>query len=133
MDDFEECFQALDEMLSENVPTESTCCDVIENYQESQGVIVCRKCSQLITNIIDGPEWRFYGGESKGGNPSRCGMAVNLCCLNLRWDHQMSGYAKNHAMKKIGQYQMWNSMPYGEKVCIKYLLKLIRNVKRRFA
>tara|TARA_B100000963_G_scaffold239550_1_gene209545 strand:- start:1171 stop:2145 length:975 start_codon:yes stop_codon:yes gene_type:complete len=124
MDDFEECFQALDEMLSENVPTESTCCDVIENYQENQGVIVCRKCSQLITNIIDGPEWRFYGGESKGGNPSRCGMAVNPLLPQSSLGSSMSGYAKNHAMKKIGQYQMWNSMPYGERSLYKVFVEI---------
>ena len=122
--DYDECFRALDDMFSEKTIQETTCCDKIENYQESDGVIVCRKCSQLITNIIDGPEWRFYGGEGKGGNPSRCGMAVNPLLPQSSLGSSMSGYAKNHAMKKIGQYQMWNSMPYGERSLYKVFVEI---------
>ena len=122
--DYDNCFRALDEMCSDKTVQETTCCDKMENYQESEGVIVCRKCSQLITNIIDGPEWRFYGGEGKGGNPSRCGMAVNPLLPQSFSGSSMSGYAKNNAMKKIGQYQMWNSMPYGERSLYKVFVEI---------
>ena len=54
------------------------CCDDTDNYSLHNGIIICKKCKSTITNIIDTPEWRFYGSEdTKNSDPTRCGMALN--------------------------------------------------------
>ena len=38
----------------------------------------CKVCSNIISNIVDNPEWRYYGNvDTKSSDPTRCGMPVN--------------------------------------------------------
>ena len=74
MDAFETYFEKLDEMY-ETEERIKTCCDLEENYCVSEGIIICKSCSNVINNIVDSPEWRNY--KSSSGNPTRCGMPTN--------------------------------------------------------
>ena len=61
-----------------NNPKEEKCCEIKDNYQDDQGIIKCKICSNTISNISDGPEWRYYGSsDNKSNDPTRCGMPVN--------------------------------------------------------
>ena len=55
------------------------CCDNITNHKIDNGVIICSGCNNIISNIIECPEWRYYSfDDSKHTNPTRCGMPVNV-------------------------------------------------------
>ena len=57
---------------------EIKCCKVKENYQNDNGQITCKVCSNIISNISINPEWRYYGSkDSKSNDPTRCGMPIN--------------------------------------------------------
>ena len=78
---FKDYYQELEKIIetsqSDDEESES-CCEQLKNYREQNGVIVCNICSQTITNIMDGPEWRHYSNEGNGGgDPSRCGIPTN--------------------------------------------------------
>ena len=55
-----------------------TCCDLKDNYQNDNDMVICKVCKNVITNICDNPEWRYYGSkDNKSSDPTRCGMPVN--------------------------------------------------------
>jgi len=64
MDSF---FTTLDEFSEkESEGTEETkalCCDKIVNHVLNNGLVTCNLCGNTVSNIIDGPEWRFYGAK----------------------------------------------------------------------
>ena len=98
---------------SEKTPT---CCELPKNYSEHKGVISCSACFCEITNIIDGPEWRYYGAcDSKSQNPTRCGLPTNALLPKSSVGSSVSGKNRSESMNKIGMYQRWNSMPYAER------------------
>ena len=75
--DFDKHFDFIDS-LKEEKKQEKTCCSSKDNYLLDQGMIKCKVCSDIISNISTSPEWRFYGNnDSKGTDPTRCGMPVN--------------------------------------------------------
>jgi transcription initiation factor TFIIB len=115
--DFDSYFNELDEVQKDPIQeTEPKCCDMPKNYSEHKGVISCNVCYCEITNIIDGPEWRFYGsGDSKSQNPTRCGLPVNALLPKSSLGSSVSGKNRSESMNKIGMYQRWNSMPYAER------------------
>lgn len=101
------------------------CCEQLKNYREYQGVIICNLCSQTVTNIVDGPEWKHYGGEGYGnGDPSRCGIPTNALLPKSSLGSSVSNRNKNATMAKIGRYQQWNSMPYGERSMYKVFVDI---------
>ena len=64
--------------IKENI-TKYNCCEDIHNYLCDNGMIICKSCNNQITNIVDNPEWRYYGaGDSKNKDPTRCGMPENV-------------------------------------------------------
>jgi len=115
--DFESYFNKLDEVQKDPIQgTQPNCCELPKNYIGDKGVISCRVCYCEITNIIDGPEWRFYGsGDSKSQNPTRCGLPVNVLLPKSSLGSSVSGRNRSESMNKIGRYQRWNSMPYAER------------------
>lgn len=112
MDAFESYFEKLDEMY-ETEERVKTCCELEENYCVSEGVIICKSCSNVINNIVDSPEWRNY--KSSSGNPTRCGMPTNNLLPESSLGTSISKRGNNTKMKKVDQYQKWNSMPYKER------------------
>ena len=112
MDAFESYFEKLDEMY-ESEEKVKTCCELEENYCISRGIIVCKSCNNVINNIVDTPEWRNY--KSSSGNPTRCGMPSNSLLPESSLGTSIASRGYNLKMKKVDQYQKWNSMPYKER------------------
>ena len=112
--DFDKLYDSLDESLNKkNEPKIEKCCDVIGNFQPKDGVIICKKCNNIINNIIDSPEWRYYGSsDSKSSDPTRCGMPVNMLLPDSSVGTSVNNKGRN---SKVALYQQWNSMPYKER------------------
>ena len=126
--DFNKLYDSLDESLNKKKPKIDKCCDIISNFQSRDGIIICTKCNKIINNIIDSPEWRFYGAsDSKNSDPTRCGMPINMLLPDSSVGTSINNKGRN---SKVALYQQWNSMPYKEKVNIKYLMKFLLVVKK---
>ena len=103
------------------------CCENNENNMISDGMIICKICNTMITNIVSGPEWRFYGSsDSKSSDPTRCGMPVNQLLPESSVGTSISYKGGNQNMYKIRKYQQWNGMPYRERS----LLKVFQDISR---
>ena len=121
---YDELFTTLDTVNPKPKP-ETTCCDREENYVMGETCITCKECSSEITNIIDSPEWRFYGSkDTKSQNPTRCGMPVNALLPESSLGTMMSTKNRNHTMNRLGMYQRWNSMPYKERSLYKVFVEI---------
>ena len=67
-----------DELIQGKDTHKTSCCDDVKNHLRLQGVITCSVCSNTVTNIVNNPEWRYYGSnDTKSSDPTRCGMPVN--------------------------------------------------------
>jgi len=107
--------------------TDKTCCDNIKNHLNSQGVTTCSVCHNMVTNIISGPEWRFYGSnDTKSSDPTRCGMPINTLLPESSIGTSISYRGNNYSMHKMRRYQQWNGMPYKERS----LLKVFEEIKQ---
>jgi transcription initiation factor TFIIB len=61
-------------------------------------------------------EWRYYGDDEVGENPSRCGMPINARLPESSLGCIVKGGQKNFGeFRRIQRYVQWQSMPYGEK------------------
>ena len=109
--DFESLFEHLD--VYEKPKCIESCCSQSENERVINDVTVCNLCGNIVSNIIDTPEWRFYGSsDSKNTNPTRCGMPINILLPDSSIGTSINAKNKN---TKVGLYQQWNSMPYKER------------------
>ena len=84
-----------------------------------EGFLVCTnsRCCLVYSDVLDhGAEWRFYGLDQNGSDPTRCGMPTNP---NLRESSLgcsiMSNAPMTFKMRKIQQSAMYQSMPSNEK------------------
>ena len=83
MDNLEEHYNFLNTIIKggeggNNKCDKEECCKLKENYQNDNGTITCKECSNIITNICNNPEWRYYGSkDNKNNDPTRCGMPIN--------------------------------------------------------
>ena len=94
-----------------------------------EGLLTCSntKCCRIYTNTLDqGAEWRYYGNEDGGVNPSRCGIQSNIhdedntntslgCKVNMsgKYSFQMYKIKKyienmNIANKEKNKYEIYN-------------------------
>lgn len=122
--DFGEFFSELDN-LTETPQKTIRCCDQKENYIVGEECISCKVCQGEITNIIDSPEWRFYGAkDTKSANPTRCGMPVNDLLPESSLGTSMANKNRNQTMNRLGMYQRWNSMPYKERSLYKVFVEI---------
>ena len=120
-------YTELDEITIQNNPQISNCCDNIGNHIINNGVITCNKCINTISNIIDGPEWRYYGSsDTRSSDPTRCGMPVNQLLPESSIGTTISYRGGNQGMYKLRRYQRWNGMPYKERS----LFKVFENITR---
>lgn len=107
--DFEALYDSINK--TNNDTKQEKCCDNLNNYNFKDGVITCSQCNSLISNIIDSPEWRYYGSnDSKNSDPTRCGMPQNPLLPESSIGTSVKGKLNN----KVALYQRWNSMPYKE-------------------
>ena len=113
---FDNYYEELDILNTDDLINDKKCCDIPLNYLQSNGVINCKVCNNLIDNIIDSPEWRYYGNsDTKNSNPTRCGMPVNVLLPNSSVGTTINNKGKGNRNNKILLYQQWNSMPYKER------------------
>lgn len=114
--DFDTFFDHLDALLDQRSEKEEiSCCEDSRNYTPLGGIIECKACGNVISNILETPEWKYHGGESRGVDQNRCGMPANalLPKSSLGTSVTCKGYSDSNY--KIGRYQQWNSMPYKER------------------
>ncbi len=123
---FDNYFQSLDSLNKDDKPLETKCCDCIKNYiYDDDGLTICSICSSEITNIVDNPEWRYYGyNDSKNKDPTRCGMPENVLLPKSSLGTSISYGKKDETSQKINMLQQWNSMPYSERS----LYKVFENI-----
>jgi len=91
------------------------------------GQNVCRNCCMIHSRIIDyGAEWRYYGvDDSRGEDPTRCGMPTNTLLPKSSLGSMVGGNRyENKDIRRIRQFQMWNSMPYWERELYRVFEKL---------
>ncbi len=98
------------------------CCDRKENYLNDEGIIRCKKCQNIISNISFNPEWRNY--DNKTNDPTRCGMPVNTLLPESSVGSTVSYKKCNKTMNQIRKYQQWNGMPYKERSLYKVFLEI---------
>jgi transcription initiation factor TFIIB len=125
-------FTTLDEMYTEeNDISRETCCDNMKNHQVNNGITLCSTCKNTITNIISGPEWRYYGvNDTKSSDPTRCGMPVNQLLPESSLSTTISYRGGKSNMRKIRKYQQWNGVPYKERSLLKVFEEISRNCKK---
>lgn len=120
-------FHSLDEFTVIEDKEVVSCCDDSNNNIQYDGMVICKECNNIITNIINTPEWRFYGSnDSKSSDPTRCGMPVNQLLPESSVGTSISYRGGNQNMYKIRKYQQWNGMPYKERS----LLKVFQDISR---
>ena len=113
-------FDTLDEFVTVEKSTRTTCCSNIENHTISNEMLLCNNCGNTISNIITGPEWRFYGAnDTKASDPTRCGMPINQLLPESSVGTSISYRGGNINMYRMRKYQQWNGMPYKERSLLK--------------
>lgn len=106
-------FTTLDHISSNTTKKDIVCCDLDENHIHSEyDVIICKICSNSISNIIDSPD-KIYSSDS--GKVPRHGMPINALLPKSSVGTTVSGNYSSMSMNRIEKYQKWNSMPYKER------------------
>ena len=89
------------------------------------GMLRCKVCMSIISNITDNPEWRYYGtGDSKSLDPTRCGMPVNTLLPESSVGSTVAFNSNTKTMNQIRKYQQWSGMPYKERSLYKVFLEI---------
>ena len=113
---FDEHYKFMTQIEIKNKTKDISCCEIKDNYEINQGMIKCKECLNIISNIVDGPEWRYYGtNDSKGIDPTRCGMPVNTVLPESSVGSSISYGSSTKTMNQIRKYQQWGGMPYKER------------------
>jgi transcription initiation factor TFIIB len=109
---FENLYKILDDVNTKE--KKEKCCENTDNYLHDEEIIICNKCGKSINNIINSPEWRYYGSEdSKRSDPTRCGMPINPLLPKSSIGTSINN--RGNYMDRISTRQRWNSMPYKER------------------
>jgi len=135
--DFENYFNSLDTLQgnrtidsSDEKKCTEKCCDNMKNYTYDDGITICKICSSEITNIVDNPEWRYYGfNDSKSRDPTRCGMPANMLLPKSSLGTSIAYGKRDETSQKINMLQQWNSMPYAERSLYKVFDHIQRTCK----
>ena len=141
--DFNNLFDEL-EKHTKVKQVQKTCCNNIDNHTKINGIIECNQCSNVVSNILNSPEWRYYGADdNKSSDPTRCGMPVNLLLPDSSVGSiVLNQYSKDYNMNRIKKYQDWSSMTYKERstykvyntisdICKKYDLPKIIEIEAK--
>jgi transcription initiation factor TFIIB len=72
--------------------------------------------SDTENNILDKPEWRYYGyNDTKSSDPTRCGLAVNPLLPDSSVGTTIKPGYYTKTMNKTKRMVDWNSMTYKER------------------
>lgn len=78
--------------------------------------ILEKEKNESINNIIDKPEWRFYGyNDTKSSDPTRCGLALNPLLPESSVGTTIKPGYYDKSMNKTRRMVDWNSMTYKER------------------
>ena len=114
--DFDKYYESLNEFDNRIEIYEKNCCDSCDNYVIHEGITTCKICNNIISNISDGAEWRYYGAsDSKTSDPTRCGMPTNILLPKSSLGSTVNFKNNNRSMNQIRRYQNFNGMPYKER------------------
>jgi len=123
MMNYDDMFNELDTI--ERVEIAYDCCNDTNNYKISDDIILCNICSNIITTIVDTPEWRYYGSDdTKNGDPTRCGIAVNPLLPESSVGSVIRGYSNKSGMYQVKKYQQWTNMTYKERSLFKVFVEI---------
>ena len=129
--DLEDHFNFLSTLDKKVEKEDSKCCDLKDNYLNDNDMVICKVCKNVITNICDNPEWRYYGSrDNKSSDPTRCGMPVNTLLPESSVGSSVSFSSNSNGMYQIRKMQQWSGMPYKERSVYKVFLE-IQNVCNR--
>ena len=97
-----------------------------------QGEHVCRACNVVQARVIDtGAEWRFFGHDDRGADPTRCGLPTNNLLPRSSLGSMVGGrWNDSKDNRRLRQFQMWNSMPYWERTLYHVFEKLAAKASR---
>tara|TARA_B100001057_G_scaffold434136_1_gene463510 strand:- start:1678 stop:2754 length:1077 start_codon:yes stop_codon:yes gene_type:complete len=99
-------------------PEHCTCCGTALVLAD-EGLPVCPSatCGVIHKEVIDrGAEWRYYGDDSSGADPTRAGPPINPLLEQSSWGCRVVlSYRSTYEQRKIRRYTEWQSMPYREK------------------
>ena len=132
MDELDKHFDYMDSLKDDTKKEkEKKCCDIEDNFIPDQGVIKCKICSNVISNISDNPEWRYYGvSDSRCSDPTRCGMPVNSLLPESSVGSTVSYKSNTKTMNQIRKYQQYMGMPYKERSLYKVFLEIQETCKK---
>tara|TARA_B100001123_G_C15319020_1_gene1027255 strand:- start:1242 stop:2201 length:960 start_codon:yes stop_codon:yes gene_type:complete len=133
MDSLNGHFQYIDSLSDTNhEKSMDNCCKSRMNYIYDNDIIKCKICTNIISNITNHPEWRYYGStDSKSSDPTRCGMPINTLLPESSVGSTVSYKNNSKTMNQIRKYQQWNGMPYKERSLYKVFLE-IQEICRRY-
>jgi len=94
-----------------------TCLTCSQELRHCEGSLVCVGCGRMHDDVDMSAEWRFYGDENHGVNPTRCGLPVNPDLPESSLGCKILGVPgkSNPVMRNIQRYLNWQAMPYREK------------------
>ena len=120
---FDDLYKTLDEVNEKKEIKEEKCCEIIQNYIYTESEIHCKSCGSTINDILNVPEWRYYGAQdSKRNDPTRCGMPVNLLLPGSSLGTSINN--KGNIYDRLSTRQNWNSMPYKERSKYKVFMEI---------
>ena len=121
----ESLYDQLDQITNNN-KIEEKCCDNRSNIIIESEIYKCKVCNNVISNISQNPEWRYYGGgDSKSSDPTRCGMPTNILLPKSSIGSTISRYGGgSKSMYQVKKYHQWNEMPYKERSLYKVFCQL---------
>jgi transcription initiation factor TFIIB len=131
--DFDKHFDFIDSLSKEQEQEQEQkkCCELKENIEIEQGMTKCKVCSNIISHIVNNPEWRYYGsGDNKTSDPTRCGMPVNTLLPESSVGSSIGFNSNTKTMNQIRKYQQWNGMPYKERSLYKVFLEIQEACKK---
>ena len=101
--------------LQQSYQDQTKCANCKGELAAVDGTTCCRSCGTVYDDIKlvdEGAEWRYYGADdSKGSDPTRCGMPVDPLLPNSSLTTVIRGVSNSY-MSKI---HAWNSIPYKER------------------
>ena len=129
-------FENLEEITGKDETNETdkeeiTCCGDMKHHILDGGIIKCSVCMNTVSNIIAGPEWRFYGAnDSKSSNPTRCGMPINELLPKSSSGTSISYRGGGAEMHRVRKFQQWNGIPYRERSLLKVFQEISEKCKK---
>jgi transcription initiation factor TFIIIB Brf1 subunit/transcription initiation factor TFIIB len=92
-------------------------CKTDDNIVVDEDEVSCIACGTHLGYLIDSSaEYRWFGSDDRGPDPSRVGNPLNpLLPESSLGTRILSRPGDNKAMRRIRQYHLWNIMPYRER------------------